>query len=55
MEIQSGHFLTKDRFQVIYQEINAMQERALAILGTPHSAASNTALEDLHTSIRIIE
>jgi hypothetical protein len=46
----------KTDFKLIYQEINAMQERALAISQVqPHSAAYNTALEDLHTSIRIIE
>jgi hypothetical protein len=46
----------KTDFTLIYQEINAMQERALAISQVqPHSAAYNTALEDLHTSINIIE
>jgi cellulose synthase/poly-beta-1,6-N-acetylglucosamine synthase-like glycosyltransferase len=43
-------------FELIYLEINAMQERALTISRLePHSAAYNTALEDLHSSIRIIE
>jgi cellulose synthase/poly-beta-1,6-N-acetylglucosamine synthase-like glycosyltransferase len=46
----------KTDFKLISQEINAMQARALAISQIqPHSAAYNTALEDLHTSIRIIE
>lgn len=43
-------------FKLIYQEINAMQSRVLAISKlAPHSAAYNTALEDLHASTRIIE
>jgi len=43
-------------FELIYLEINAMQERALTISRLePHSAAYNTALEDLHSSIRVIE
>lgn len=46
----------KTDFKLIFEEITAMQERALAISHIePHSAAYNTALEDLHTSIRIIE
>ncbi|HYZ59410.1 MAG TPA: cellulose synthase family protein [Nitrososphaeraceae archaeon] len=43
-------------FTLISREINAMQERALTISGLkPQSAEYNTALEDLHSSIRIIE
>ena len=43
-------------FTLISHEINAMQERALTISGLePQSAEYNTALEDLHSSIRIIE
>ena len=43
-------------FKLINQEINAMQLRVLAISKlAPHSAAYNTALEDLHASTRIIE
>ena len=43
-------------FTLISHEINAMQERALAISGLEsQSAEYNTALEDLHSSIRIIE
>jgi len=43
-------------FKLIYQEINAMQARALAISRIePHSTDYNTALEDLHASTRIIE
>jgi cellulose synthase/poly-beta-1,6-N-acetylglucosamine synthase-like glycosyltransferase len=43
-------------FKLINQEINAMQSRVLAISKiAPHSAAYNTALEDLHASTRIIE
>jgi hypothetical protein len=43
-------------FRLINQEINAMQLRVLAISKiAPHSAAYNTALEDLHASTRIIE
>jgi cellulose synthase/poly-beta-1,6-N-acetylglucosamine synthase-like glycosyltransferase len=43
-------------FELIFLEINAMQERALTISRLePHSAAYNTALVDLHSSIRIIE
>jgi len=46
----------KTDFKLIFQEITAMQTRVLAISHIePHSAAYNTALEDLHTSIRIIE
>jgi cellulose synthase/poly-beta-1,6-N-acetylglucosamine synthase-like glycosyltransferase len=46
----------KTDFRLIFEEITAMQERALAISHIePHSAAYNTALEDLHASIRIIE
>ena len=46
----------KTDFKLIFQEITAMQTRALAISHIePHSAAYNTALEDLHASIRIIE
>jgi hypothetical protein len=46
----------KTDFKLIFQEITAMQARALAISHIePHSAAYNTALEDLHASIRIIE
>ena len=46
----------KTDFKLIFEEITAMQERALAISHIePHSAAYNTALEDLHASIRIIE
>lgn len=43
-------------FTLISHDINAMQERALTISGLePQSAEYNTALEDLHSSIRIIE
>jgi glycosyltransferase involved in cell wall biosynthesis len=43
-------------FTLISHDINAMQERALTISGLePHSAEYNTALEDLHSSINIIE
>ena len=43
-------------FTLISREINAMQERALTISNLkPQSAEYNTALEDLHSSIRIIE
>ena len=43
-------------FTLISHEINAMQERALTISGLEsQSAEYNTALEDLHSSIRIIE
>jgi cellulose synthase/poly-beta-1,6-N-acetylglucosamine synthase-like glycosyltransferase len=43
-------------FKLINQEIDAMQSRVLAISKiAPHSAAYNTALEDLHVSTRIIE
>ena len=43
-------------FTLISHDINAMQERALTISGLePQSAGYNTALEDLHSSIRIIE
>ena len=43
-------------FKLIYQEIDGMQERALIISRLePHSEAYNTALEDLHSSIKIIE
>jgi hypothetical protein len=43
-------------FKLINQDINAMQLRVLAISKiAPHSAAYNTALEDLHASTRIIE
>jgi cellulose synthase/poly-beta-1,6-N-acetylglucosamine synthase-like glycosyltransferase len=43
-------------FTLISHEINAMQKRALTISGLePQSAEYNTALEDLHSSIRIIE
>jgi cellulose synthase/poly-beta-1,6-N-acetylglucosamine synthase-like glycosyltransferase len=43
-------------FKLINQEIDAMQSRILAISKiAPHSAAYNTALEDLHASTRIIE
>lgn len=43
-------------FTLISREINAMQERALTISNLkPQSTEYNTALEDLHSSIRIIE
>jgi cellulose synthase/poly-beta-1,6-N-acetylglucosamine synthase-like glycosyltransferase len=43
-------------FTLISHDIDAMQERALTISGLePQSAEYNTALEDLHSSIRIIE
>jgi cellulose synthase/poly-beta-1,6-N-acetylglucosamine synthase-like glycosyltransferase len=43
-------------FTLISHDINTMQERALTISGLePQSAEYNTALEDLHSSIRIIE
>jgi cellulose synthase/poly-beta-1,6-N-acetylglucosamine synthase-like glycosyltransferase len=43
-------------FKLINQEIDAMQSRVIAISKiAPHSAAYNTALEDLHASTRIIE
>ena len=43
-------------FTLISHDINAMQERALTISDLePQSAEYNTALEDLHSSIRIIE
>jgi cellulose synthase/poly-beta-1,6-N-acetylglucosamine synthase-like glycosyltransferase len=43
-------------FTLISDDIDAMQERALTISGLePQSAEYNTALEDLHSSIRIIE
>jgi cellulose synthase/poly-beta-1,6-N-acetylglucosamine synthase-like glycosyltransferase len=43
-------------FTLISHDINAMQERALTISGLqPQSAEYNTALEGLHSSIRIIE
>lgn len=43
-------------FTLISHDIDAMQERALTISSLePQSAEYNTALEDLHSSIRIIE
>ncbi len=43
-------------FRLIYQEISAMQARAIAISNVePHTADYNTALEDIHASTRIIE
>jgi cellulose synthase/poly-beta-1,6-N-acetylglucosamine synthase-like glycosyltransferase len=43
-------------FTLISHDIDSMQERALTISGLePQSAEYNTALEDLHSSIRIIE
>jgi cellulose synthase/poly-beta-1,6-N-acetylglucosamine synthase-like glycosyltransferase len=43
-------------FRLIYHDIHTMQERAQAIARLePHSEAYNTALDDLHSSIRIIE
>ena len=43
-------------FTLISHDINTMQERALTISGLePQSAEYNTALEDLHSSVRIIE
>jgi cellulose synthase/poly-beta-1,6-N-acetylglucosamine synthase-like glycosyltransferase len=43
-------------FTLISREINAMQERALTISALkPQSVEYNTALEDLHSSIRILE
>lgn len=43
-------------FTLISHDIDAMQERALTISGLePQSAEYNTALEDLHSSISIIE